>query len=165
MEMERENLMSDLIEIDEEGEIDIEAIMQQIRAYIVSRRAAADDRWAESLARFNGRLAPDLYEAAYQMMMTYDQMRVAESLTRTSIPVVGRLWMAVRRQLHTLVLFYVNQLAAKQIDFNRHLVAVLSEIVKELETLPTAAEVVELRQEIERLRGETSGPARDREGE
>ena len=86
-------------------------------------------------------------------------------LPETSIPILGRLWTALRRQFHNLALFYVNQLAAKQIAFNKRLVALASEVVRELEALPTAAEVAELRQEIERLRGESPDPARNQEGE
>jgi len=155
--------MSEFIEIDKDGEIDVEAIMQQIKAYVIARKMAADDNLAESPSRFTGRLDPDLYEALYQVTMTYDQIRVPELITETSIPVLGRLWLAVRRQFHSLALFYVNQIAARQIVFNRHLVALVSETVKELEELPTAAQVAELRQEIGQLRREPPGLARDQD--
>ena len=71
------------------------------------------------------------------------------------------LWMAVRGQFHNLVLFYVNKIAAKQVVFNRHLVALVSEMVRELEALPTAAQLTELREEIERLRRESPRHRRD----
>ena len=63
---------TEFIEIDEDGEIDVEAIMQQIKAYVIARKMAADDNLAESLSHFTGRLDPDLYEALYQVTMTYD---------------------------------------------------------------------------------------------
>jgi hypothetical protein len=155
-----DELMSEFIEIDEEGEIDVEAIMQQIKAYVIARKMAADDSLAEPFPGFDGRLDPALYEAVYQLTMTYDQIRVPELVTETSIPIFGRLWTALRRQFHSLALFYVDQLAARQIAFNKRLVALASEVVRELEALPTAAEVAELRQEIERLRGESPAMAR-----
>jgi hypothetical protein len=156
----KDKLMAESIKIDEEGEIDVEAIMKQIKAYVVARKMAAEDGLAEAFSGFNGRLDPDLYEAVYQLTMTYDQIRVPELITETSIPIIGRLWTALRRQFHSLALFYVNQLAAKQIAFNRHLAALASEIVKELERLPTAAQVTELHQEIEGLRKELLDLAR-----
>jgi len=154
--------MTEFVEIDEQGEIDVEAIMQQIRAYIVARKMAADDS-LKSARHFDGPLAPDLYEALYHATMTYDQLKVPEMVTESSIPFFGRWLMAVRRQFHNLVRFYVKQVAARQIAFNKHLVTLAGEMVKELETLPTVAQVAELRREIERLRQESPGTARDQE--
>lgn len=147
-------------EIDEEGEIDVEAIMQQIKAYVLARKMAADDNLAKSSPHLTGRLDPDLYEVLYQVTMTYDQIVVPELITERSIPFLGPLWMAVRRQFHNLVRFYISRFAAKQAAFNKQMVALTSEIVKELEALPTAAQVAELRQEIEELRRELQGVAR-----
>lgn len=156
--------MSELIEIDEEGEIDVEAIMQQIRAHLMARKMAANGDLRATPDWFDGRLAPELYEALYNVTMTYDRIAAPKMLTETSIPVVGRLWMAVRAQFHNLVLFYANKIAAKQVVFNRHLVALVSEMVKELEALPTAGQVTDLHGEIETLRRESLGHGRDEEG-
>jgi len=157
--------VSEFIEVNKEGDIDVEAIMQQIRAYIMARKMAAGEGWTESSARFDGRLDPSLYEALYQLMMTYDQITVPESITASPVPVLGRLWTIVRRQFHSLVRFYVNQVAARQVAFNRHLVTLVGEIVKELDSLPTTAQLAELRHEIERPWRESSNPAQGREAE
>jgi hypothetical protein len=149
---ENEKLTPD-IPVDDE-DVDVEAIMQQIRAYIMARKMAADERLPATAGRFDGRLAPDLYEALYQATMTYDQVAVPEAIAKPSLPVVGALWTAVRHQFHQLVRFYVNQVAARQMIFNRHLVTLAGEMVRELESLPTAVQLREMRDEFRRLEEE-----------
>lgn len=155
--------MSEFIEIDKEGEINVEAIMRQIHEHAAVRRLAAINGLPGMSRRFTGCLESDLYDAFYQAATTYDRMGVPGMSTATSIPILGRLWMAVRRQFHNLVRFYVDQSTVKQVAFNKHLVVLLGEIVKQIEMLPTADQVTELHHEIGRLREALSGLAQDRE--
>jgi hypothetical protein len=126
----------------EAPDLDAEEIMQQIRARIRARRA-------ESLAKgldFEGYadglypLPPsavfsrDLYESVRYVGMGYDKVNVAPALTETRLPVIGGLVQRLRANLHTLVLFYVNRLAAQQIHFNEQVARALTAMVKDLET-------------------------------
>jgi hypothetical protein len=48
-------------------------------------------------------------------------------------PLVGPLLERLRRTVHQLVLFYVNQVAAQQREVNAHLLQALSLLAKEME--------------------------------
>ena len=46
----------------------------------------------------------------------------------TRMPLLGRLWVLIRQQAHSLVLFYVNRTAAHQILVNGHLVQAINDL-------------------------------------
>ncbi len=52
----------------------------------------------------------------------------------TRLPVAGRLWQQLRREAHNLVLFYVNRHLAHETAVNRHLIAAMGEMIRQLET-------------------------------
>lgn len=68
----------------------------------------------------------------------------------TALPIVGRLWGAIRGQMHQLVLFYVNRSVNQQLRVNHHLVEMVNHLSK---TAVEQAKLIEdLKQEIDRLK-------------
>ncbi|HSM56035.1 MAG TPA: hypothetical protein VK879_07775 [Candidatus Sulfomarinibacteraceae bacterium] len=117
-------------------EVDIEAIMQQIREQILARKEASAAGGALPLKISGKRFPPEFYEHIYQAGLAYDQVQVNMYVSKSSIPVLGPAVEWLRGKLHELVLYYVNQLAAKQITYNTHLLRAVSILAEELESLP-----------------------------
>jgi len=140
------------IEINTEGEIDVEDIMRQIREHI-ARRQAQTPSWVPPPPR-NGHLGRELYDELYQANATFDKTYVSPYLTPTYVPLVSGLWHRLRQAAHNLVIFYVNRLAAAQVGFNAHVVRVLNELVRHLDQDDTAARLARLEEEVAALRAE-----------
>jgi hypothetical protein len=138
----------------EGNDIDIEAIMQEIRARVRARRAVAKARGLDWEAYADGLypvppdavLSRDLHEAVRYAGLDYDKIPLEMMLTDTRFPLLGRLVQRVRSALHELVLFYVNRLAARQVRFNEQTARALALLVHDLE-----AEVRDLRARIEAI--------------
>ena len=132
----------------EGNDIDVEAIMQEIRARVRVRRAVAKARGLDWEAYANGLyplasdavLSRDLHEAVRYAGLDYDKIPLEMVLVDTRPPLAGRLVQRVRSALHELVLFYVNRLAARQVRFNEQTARALALLVRDLE-----AEVRDLR--------------------
>ncbi|MEW5986484.1 MAG: hypothetical protein AB1791_07615 [Chloroflexota bacterium] len=116
-----------------ETEVNIEEIMGQIRELVLARKMAQGGGQAMNLALGGRRLPPAFYEHLYQAGLSYDQAQVKLYLSKTSVPVVGPLLQWLREKVHQLVLFYVNQSAAQQINVNSHLLQALSILAEEFE--------------------------------
>jgi len=135
----------------EAPDVDAEAIMQEIRARLRARRAEAKARGLDFEAYADGLyplpadaiLSRELYEAVRLVGLGYDKVNVDLALTETRLPVLGRVVHRVRAALHDLVLFYVNQLAARQIRFNEQTARALVAMQRDLE-----AEVRDLRARV-----------------
>jgi hypothetical protein len=129
-----------MVENEPEGEIDIEQIMQQIRSQILGQRSAwaREKRIASSLT--GRRFSPDFYDHLYQASLAADVDKVRVELTPSRLPLFGPITQALRRSFHDLVIFYVSRLAEQQAEFNRHLLAALSALSRELEDTGPAAE-------------------------
>lgn len=132
----------------EGNDVDIEAIMQEIRARVRVRRAVAKARGLDWEAYADGLyplasdavLSRDLHEAVRYAGLDYDKIPLEMVLVDTRLPLAGRLVQRVRSALHELVLFYVNRLAARQVRFNEQTARALALLVRDLE-----AEVRDLR--------------------
>ena len=157
---------NDLIEI-HDPEIDLTQIMEQIRERIRQRREELGYP-RQSFPKFGAAAYPgepeggdfdtDLYYHLRRANDLYYQIGVESSLApspTTSLPVVGRLWGLIRREAHNLVLFYLGKSAQQQVAVNRHLVSTLNRMVTQLQQ--QEADLRELRDEIERLRGTAEG--------
>jgi hypothetical protein len=138
----------------ESDDVDTEAIMRQIHAQIQARRAEARAKGLDLEAYANGLyplppdaiLSRDLYQAVRYVGLGYDKISIEMALTQSRLPVVGSLVQRLRAALHGLVLFYVNQLAARQIRYNELTARALSALVQDLE-----AEVRRLRARVAAL--------------
>lgn len=63
----------------------------------------------------------------------------------TRVPLLGSLWKLIRRQMHTLVLFYVNRLGEHQTDINQYLVQVVNGLTAENDALAQRVSALEAR--------------------
>jgi len=116
-----------------EPEIDIEEIMQEIRAAILAQQGNLP-RQGQALVNVSGqRFSPEFYEHLYQANLAHNEVGVDLHVTRVPIPLVGPLLEALRRKLHELVLFYVNQVTAQQREVNAHLLQALSLLAEDFD--------------------------------
>lgn len=149
--------LDDVIEI-RDSEIDVEDIMARIRERIRNRRDQADaqgldyDRLTKEHTSYNtdGTLSTDFYYDLRQVRENADSIWVSLSVVERDIPLVGSLVTRARRMVHSLVLYYVNMLAGKQVVFNRSAASALSELASHSEG--TGARIQELESEVEALR-------------
>lgn len=154
----------DTIEI-RDPEIDIEEIMARIRQRIQERRSEAQaqgldyDRLVDDQAvnfRTSGRFDSDLYYDLHQVRTSADTIWVSLSVVDRQVPVVGSLLTRLRRELHSLVIYYVNMLAGRQVVFNRSVAGVLPALADALDesqerVAALEKEVADLRQRVEML--------------
>jgi hypothetical protein len=141
-------------------DIDSEAIMQRIRQKIRERRADAESRgidyeaFVEGLyaAQVSARFDHDLYYDLRRMSVGYNKIGVGLSLTESRIPILGPIIQRIRRALHQLVIYYVNQLAGQQARFNEYTMRALTSMTGTLEDGGDAADMDALRKEVIELR-------------
>ena len=141
----------------EASDLNIEEVMQEIRARLRARREQAKVRGLDFEAYADGLyplppdavLSRDLYEAARYVGLGYDKVHVEMALTETRLPLVGGLVQRVRSALHELVLFYVNRQASRQIHTNEQTARALVALVRDLEK-----EVRDLRARVASLEAE-----------
>lgn len=127
----------------EDREIDIEVIMQEIRARILAQQAQLP-RYGETLVNVSGkRFSPEFYEHLYQANLAHNQVGVDLQVTPVSLPVIGPLLEKLRGKVHELVLFYVNQVTSQQREVNAHLLQALSMLAQELDEGATLGEEVD----------------------
>ncbi len=142
--------------------IDAEIIMRRIRRDIRRRRAEAEAEWKDSGVPFdqscvsNGssRFDEQVYRELNRMHAIYDKIGVGLMLSGSPVPLIAPLVQRVRSMLHRLVIYYVNNLAATQTDFNEHVVRTLTALVRDLDDDMTPSRVKALEEEIADLRAE-----------
>lgn len=121
-------------------EIDVEEIMQQIRARSLAEQANLP-QYSETLVDIDGkRFSPEFYEHLYRANLAHNEVGVDLHVTPVSIPLLGPLVESLRRKVHELVLFYVNQITAQQREVNAHLLQALSLLATELDADTTSQE-------------------------
>lgn len=118
---------------DVEGEVDIEEIMQEIRQKILAQQANLPAHSRPLVTVGGERFPPEFYEHLYQANLAYNQIGVKMHVTSTSIPLLGPIVDRLRRMVHRLVIFYVNQTAQRQIEVNAHLLQAVSLLGQALE--------------------------------
>lgn len=72
----------------------------------------------------------------------------------TSVPIFGSIWKLIRRQMHELILFYVNRRTAQQVKVNDQTVRVLNSLVRT--NLEYQLEIKSLREELDALKAGVS---------
>ena len=112
----------------------VEAVMNSIREHVLTKQTAvaAEAPMATWPAKA---MASELHEHLHQATMGHDQINLQLDLTPANTPVIGGVLQTVRRKLHELVLFYVNQTAAKQINVNHHLLQAITILAEEVEKM------------------------------
>ena len=114
-------------------EVNIEEIMQEIRQQILEKKDVVWSGNSAAVTVRGKRLPPEFYEHLYQATLVHDQIDVRIHVTKVNVPVIGRLLQTLRGKLHELVVFYVNKLAAEQIQFNTHILQAVNLMAQELE--------------------------------
>ena len=109
--------------------IDIEAIMDEIRREILAKTGGGVMAVPVSGRRFPA----DFYDHLYHVSLTHHQLEAKLHLTPVNIPLVGPLLQWLRRKVHELVIFYVNQVALQQIAVNGHFLQALTLLSQTLE--------------------------------
>jgi hypothetical protein len=136
------------IEFDEE-QVDIEAIMRQIRQYLAQERGAQVPSTVASPQ--SAMLDREVYDELYEANQEFDKGHVAPYLTPVRVPLVGGLWQGLRWRLHSLVTYYVDRAADAQIRFNSHTVRVLNGIVRGIDLDQTPDRVERLQRRVAEL--------------
>ena len=103
--------------------VDIEAIMEEIRRQIRERRHTSSE---DASQIFDGPLPTEFYDALKKAEEANAQLQPKMVITESTLPIIGPVVQRFRHNFHKLVLFYVNQLASNQIQFNTNLVRALS---------------------------------------
>ena len=143
-----------------DSDIDSEAIMRRIRQKIRERRADAESRGLDYEAFVEGlyatqvsaRFDHDLYYDLRRMSVGYNKIGVGLSLTESRIPILGPIIQRIRRALHQLVIYYVNQLAGQQARFNEYAMRALTSMTKTLEEGADVDDLDALREDVIELR-------------
>jgi len=108
-----------------------------------------------------GLFSDDLARSLEKLNASFDQVWVELSLIEQHMPIVGGFVNRYKRDLHQLVVYYVNALAQRQQSVNEDLVRVVNRLVADID----AAGVASLRREVDELRArvaaleERAGPA------
>ena len=144
----------ELLEI-HDPEVDPQALMAEIRLRIQSRRAELG--YEERTFPSFGDAVPcpdppndlpysaDLYHHLRQANILYEEVETEPILAHSAalrVPVLGGLWKLIRRQAHSLVLYYVNRGLAHQVNVDRHQISVLNQLVIENEELKRTVTVL-----------------------
>ena len=117
-----------------EAEINVEAIMQQIRQQIIAKRAATGPAAGDGEIVVTGkRFPPEFYEHIYQARLALDEVEGPVFVSKSGVPLIGGLIVWLRTKFHELVIYYVNQSAARQTSASEHLLRALSLMGQELE--------------------------------
>ena len=117
-----------------EAEVNVEAIMQQIRQQIIAKRAVVAPAAAGGEIVVTGqRFPPEFYEHLYQARLALDEVQVPVFVSKSGVPIIGGLIVWLRTKFHELVTYYVNQSAARQTSAGEHLLRALSLMGQELE--------------------------------
>ena len=110
-------------------DINIEVIMQDIRRQILSQRRIGKGDLPVAGKRFS--LA--FYEQLYQATLMQSETGITMHVTKSTVPLIGPLIDKVRGKFHQLVLFYVEQVVARQRPVNEHLLQAITLLSQELE--------------------------------
>ena len=111
------------------GEVNIEAIMQEIRQQILSKKRIGK----ADLPLGGERFSAAFYEQLYQAALLQSEFGVTMHVTKSSVPLFGSLIDRLRGKFHQLVLFYIDQLVLQQTAVNDHLLQAITLLSQELE--------------------------------
>ena len=115
-------------------QVNVEEIMREIRAQILAQKAAEGSETAGMIPLAGQRLPADFYEHLYQAEMGYDQLLVRAKVQPSTLPLIGPLVNRLKHELHRLVIYYVNQVAVKQVEVNRQMLKALALLAETIET-------------------------------
>ena len=145
--------MSEWLQIEKDGEVNVQDIMHQIKDHLIRQRLAG----TEFEGPFSGGRLFDLtvYDELAAVTRHSEQAYFAPIIRKSRLPVVGWFLNAFRRKMHELIVFYINQSVLGQAAFNLHVGQFLSMLVKELDSKSvTRAEVEALAEQVQVLKAQ-----------
>ena len=154
--------LEDIIEI-RDNQIDVQAVMQQIRANLQKRREAAAAQGVDFdafVAGLNqdqqGHFDAAVYYNLRRANALCDRITVSRYVSPRPTPLIGGLIQRARGALHDLVIYYVNMLGSKQTLFNEAIVYMQNSLIEGLDkdAEQTRVELAALRTEVQQLRTE-----------
>lgn len=110
-------------------EVDIELIMQDIRHQILSQKQFGRGDLPVAGRRFSSAF----YERLYRADLLLGEPGLTLDVSKSTVPIIGTLIDKLRRKFHELVIFYVNQAAIPQHEFNENLLQAVTMLSQELE--------------------------------
>lgn len=113
-------------------EVDVEKIIDEIRRQILAKNA----REGGNLSRLNvdgNHFSADFYENLYQASISYQHLNL--QAVKSNVPLIGPLLDRLRKSVHQLILFYVNQFISEQARVNQLNVQLISELSIAIEKL------------------------------
>lgn len=119
--------------VDAAEEVNVEMIMQQIRQQIIAKRAVVAPGGMDDILVSGKRFPPEFYEHLYQARMALEESTVPVFVSKSTVPLIGGLIDALRVKFHELVVYYVNQSAARQVAATNHLLKALDLMGRTLE--------------------------------
>jgi hypothetical protein len=136
--------VASVVQIDD-PEIDVQTIMARIREGLVEHALDEDvefPTFAVARARRGKatRFPEELYYQLEQANLNYDRIWVELSMVEGQMPLMGRFVNRFKRELHRLVVYYVNMLGERQVTMNDALVRTLNQLVDSLERSPELVE-------------------------
>lgn len=153
----------DAIEVRAPG-VDVERLFKSLEANLATRRVGSWGRFY--IPSYDDLLDPVTDDRAampcteveyYLRRLRSTEVSVTPHVLPSNIPLVGRLLDLLKRQLHDLVLYYVNILAGKQAHYNAQVFRAMAVLSREIQRL--RAEVAKARTESGRKpRGQDGNP-------
>jgi hypothetical protein len=159
-------------------DLDVQVVMDRIRESMVEA-ALGDDveypTYAAARAQ-SGDLPPlfseELYYQLEQANLNYDQVLAELSLVESTVPLLGTVVNRFKRELHRLVVYYVNMVAERQVTVNDAVVHTLNHLVDQLEmdgarvarqpaVEALQRQVVELQERLQRLEARINSASLD----
>jgi hypothetical protein len=159
-------------------DLDVQVVMDRIRESMVEG-ALGDDveypTYAAARAQ-SGDLPPrfseELYYQLEQANLNYDQVLAELSLVESTVPLLGTVVNRFKRELHRLVVYYVNMVAERQVTVNDAVVHTLNHLVDQLEmdgarvarqpaVEALQRQVVELQERLQRLEARINSASLD----
>jgi hypothetical protein len=129
-----------------DGDVNIEEVMAEVRARIRQRHSSA----APQKGLEDGGTLPQPVGNARRHLIdvraSTNDVGVSLALADRAPSLVGRLTRRLRRTVHSLVVYYVNLLAGRQMRFNRAAASLLADLLSLQEE--SQARIAELEQEV-----------------
>jgi len=148
--------LAEVIEI-KDPEIDVAIIMEKIRQGIERHRPLYTEdvffpSFRDSITSGVEQLGREFNYELQEAVACHDRAWVSLQVFPVRLPILGSFLTKVKRELHNLVVFYVNRLAAKQTSFNTHSVRALASLSEVVGRNASAMDLEQLRQEVQRLK-------------
>lgn len=134
-----------------DSEINVEEIMERVRARIRERRAQASAQGLEYDALVDARTPrvatdqsdTDLSYDLRQLQTGADAILVSLAMHDRQLPLFNSIFYRLENLLHRLVVKYVNQTAGRQVVYNTAAANVITVLVQRLEQTHTCAQKLE----------------------